>query len=217
MTYRNIGNPTSLRHAIGAVPDALTALAFLTCWVAPGLIGYEWVWILMLALPVEFLAIQAVGLMFSAANADASRVQRLRSVLGYGLPYVLVTAAIAFAVEDWWPLGVMVWLVLGKCAVIWLDRRPDADERARQRDLWALSVIAYFGLAVAVFLVWLPDLGIDAAARAALPAAAGSFWRDVANEVIAFGFAYFATLAVAKAGLLPRPRWFDWISSNDPV
>lgn len=215
VTQQTFGNHSSTPQLIAAVPDALTALAYLICWVAPGVIGHEWIWIMMLALPVEFIAIQAVGYLSAAANANASRGQRLRSLVGFGLPYVLVTAAFALTVEDWWPLGVMVWLVVGKCAVVWLDRRPDELERARQRDLWLLSLIAYLGLGYLALTIWLPELGIDAAARAALPAQASLYWRETANELIAFGFAYFLTLALAKAGLLRRPRWFDWINSND--
>jgi hypothetical protein len=209
-------SPPSIRQCLAALPDALTALAFLMCWIAPGLLGHGWVATLMLAVLVEFIVIHATGFLFSVALADRGRARRTLILLGFGLPYLLLILAVCLSIEAWWPLAAFAWLFLAKIWMIWVDDKPDALERQRQRELWAVSIIAYLGLAFVVWALWVPAFGINAAVRTELPIAAGSVWRNNAHEVIAFGFAYYATLALAKAAVLPRPAWFGWIGSADP-
>lgn len=187
-------------NVASALPDALSALTFLVCWLVPSWLGYDWIKTLMLVMLIEFIVIHSSGFLLTMVYGDASRAAKTKALVAIGAFYLIFVGAFCLAFSALWPLIAFGWLLMSKFVVVWFDRKPDLAERHRQIDLWALSVAAYLGFVFATTLLPIPALGIDATARAAAAIPGTGAWVDEPQRVIVFGFLYFGTLALVKAG-----------------
>lgn len=197
------------QRAFAALPDAVTASGFALLWVAPGLFGADALRTATLMMLIEFLIVHATAFIGGfALNHDRPRAARVAAILGFGLFYLGFVLAFAWSFRAWWPLPLFGWLLLSKLLAVF-ERTPDARKRARMAAGWGLSVLFYIGGVTLTSLLWIPRLGIDAAAQAAGATPGSGLWVDEPQRVVAFGLLYFGALAWAK--------WKGWDDRIDRV
>lgn len=187
---------------LAALPDSITAVVFLSLWIAPLWLGADGVRNAMLVMLVEFVLVHASVFLGSAVLGTESTARRLATLLGFTLFYGLFVAAFAFAFKAWWPFAAFAWLLVGKIAIA-LDRSRSAPERLRRmQSEQGLATITYLGGVFATTLLPLPRLGLGAEVVPQLGLPGGGLWVDRPHTVIAFGVFYF--------GLLAWSKWRGW-------
>jgi hypothetical protein len=191
--------PSVIGRLLGAVPDALSCAMYLAVWIAPLAVGAEWVKNLMITMLLEFLSVHSGGIIGSVlANENTSRAKKSMAVAGFGLFYMLFAGGFSLVFSAWWPAAMFAWLLLAKFAVIWLAPQPGPLERQRQQFFIAFAVVGYLGGAFLTALLPIPELGIDAVARAAAEIPGSGLWVEEPHRVVAFGALYFGAMAWAK-------------------
>jgi hypothetical protein len=189
---------------VAALPDAVSSAVFLLVWIAPGVLGPEWVKNLMITMLLEFLTVHSGGFIgTTVADPGVSRQRKTRVVLGFGSMYLLFAGAFSLAFSAWWPLLVFVWLLLAKLGVVWLAPVPTAQEHARQTAFTAASIAGYVIGAMLTSFLPLPRLGIDAAVVEAAAIPGSGLWVDEPHRVVAFGALYFGFMAWNKGHWRP--------------
>ena len=183
-----------------ALPDAVTALAFVIVWASPLLFGPLSVKTAMLTMLVEFFLVHATGF-FTAfgSDASASRKQRIGILLGLSSFYVLMISAFAWSFHAWWPLLSFAWLLLGK--VIWVVQNPKPDDRITNRQImaWAGSVALFLGGVFYTSVGDIPRWGLtsDLGPKFGLNPE-GGLWEAEPHRVVAFGVIYFGMTFLVK-------------------
>ena len=194
---------TSPARFFAALPDALTALYFLSLWLFPLLFGPHAVRNGMLLMLVEFILLHAsIFLGTTAFSATLSRTTRVRRMAGFALLYGLFVAAWAFAFAAWWPLLAFAWLLGTKFSAVFGRGIDNARRLQRLTSAWVIGVLAYIGCLLATVVLPVPRLGITAAVQAQLGLPGSGLWVEQPQKVIAFGLLYFGTIAWLK--------WKDW-------
>ena len=192
-----------LDRAFSALPDALTALYFLSLWLFPLLLGPHAVRNGMLLMLVEFLLLHAsIFLGSTAFSPDMSRAKKAQRMGGFALLYGLFIGAWAFAFQAWWPLFAFGWLLAIKFSGVFGRDVDNAVRLQRLHNVWAIGALVYIGGMLLTTLLWLPRLGITSGVQAQLGIPGRGLWVDHPQKVIAFGVLYFGTLALVK--------WRDW-------
>lgn len=201
----------SLPHRLArALPDAVSALAFLVLWCRPQWLPDDALRTAVLVMVLEFALVHANGLLGSLALAPgARRGLRLPLLLLLGAVYALFVAAWALQFRSAWPFVVLGWLLLSKAWALFRPL-PSQDLRASLRSEWALASIAYIAMFTVTTLLPMPALGLGPAqvAAAGLPWERG-LWLRQPQAVAAFGAGYFVLLALA--------RGFDWFPARRRV
>ncbi len=189
----------SMERAFGALPDALTALYFLSLWLFPLLFGPHAVRNGMLLMLVEFLLLHAsIFLGNTAFSPGMPRAKKARRMGGFAVLYGLFVGAWAFAFQAWWPLLAFGWLLAIKfCGVFGRDA-DNAVRLQRLHNAWAIGALVYIGGVVLTSLLWVPRLGITPEVQAQFGLPGGGLWVEQPQKVIAFGFLYFGALALSK-------------------
>lgn len=184
-----------------AVPDGLTAAAFVAIWISPFIFGELSVKTAMLTMLVEFFLIHGTGFFTAIGEMrDVSRSKRVLGMLGLSLFYLLMISAFAWSFGEWWPLLAFGWLVVGKIVWTWGVRADGKDTMSLQMAVWGGSVVAYlFGCFVTVLLP-VPRLGMqaDLQPRFGLGEGNSGLWIDEPHRVVAFGAIYFGLLCAGK-------------------
>src|SRR5690606_12568989 len=104
-------------RALAALPDAVTASAFLALWLHPLAFGASGVRNGMLVMLVEFILIHSSAFLTAIAFAEGTpRAKRLAMLAGAGLLYLVFIGAFSLAFHAWWPFFAFGWLLLGKAA-----------------------------------------------------------------------------------------------------
>lgn len=193
--------------AIGAaIPDVVTAAAYLCAWIAPLQFGDGVVKSLMLMLLMEFLVVHSGGFIgLTVLSETVSRRAKTAAITGFGAFYLLFAGAFSLAFHSWWPVASFCWLLAAKFAQVWLAPLPRADEAQRQTTLWGLSVVAYLAAVFAGIVLPVPALGVSAAIIPQLGLSGGGLWIDRPQTALASGMLYFAALAWSKWAY--RPEW----------
>jgi hypothetical protein len=197
--------PRSLPARLGAaLPDAVSALFFLSVWVAPLAFGAGMVKTAMLIMLVEFILVHASAFLGNIAFSEtASRATKLRGLLLFTGFYLLFVLAFCFAFSAWWPVLAFGWLLAAKLVVA-MDRRVPAPELLlRMQSAWALSAMAYLGGVFLTVMMPLPRLDMTRAIQPEFGLPGSGHWIDHPHTVVAFGAIYFGFLAWAK--------WKDWV------
>lgn len=188
-----------VERAFSAVPDALTALYFLSLWLFPLMFGQHAVRNGMLLMLVEFILLHAsIFLGATAFSSDTSRSQKVKRMAGFALLYSLFVGVWAFTFQAWWPLLAFGWLLASKFSGVFGRNVDNAVRLQRLKSSWALATLIYIGGAVLTTVMWVPGLGITPAVREALELPGSGLWVERPQTVIVFGLLYFGTLAVAK-------------------
>ncbi len=189
-----------------ALPDLLTAAAYLFAWVAPLHFGDGVVKTLMLMMLMEFLVVHSGGFIgLTVLSETASRGSKTMAIIGFGAFYLLFAGAFSLAFKSSWPILSFLWLLAAKFAQVWLAPLPRADEAQRQTTLWALSVVAYIGAVFVGVILPIPPLGITADIIPRLGLSGGGLWIDMPQTALASGALYFLALAWTKWAY--RPEW----------
>jgi len=188
-----------------AVPDAITSATYLVAWIAPALLGVEIVRNLLVAIVIEFLVLHATALYGVGVQRIGVGVRQRGIVLGaVSLPYALIAVWLAFGLDMPWVVFSFLWLFTARFAFVL--QRPAATaalEMARTRTLWLVSLGAFVVGIVACNKLPMPTLGLTPAFVATLSLSGHPNPAAQAPQAsIAFGFFYFAVLALAKAVLL---------------
>lgn len=198
--------PEHLGRLAAALPDALTALAYLSTWCFPlawdrGAVRY-----LVLVMLVEFLVVHSGGFLgMTVFDEQAPKRRQTLAIAGFGLLYLLFAAGFAVAFESWLPILTFVWLLGAKFAMVWLRPVAKAEERDRHMAFWGLSVVAYLAATFAGVLLPLPRLGLGSAVVPQLGLPGSGLWVEQPHTAIASGMIYFGLLAWAKWAW--RPEW----------
>lgn len=192
-----------------AVPDGLTAAAFVAIWISPFVFGELSVKTAMLIMLVEFFLIHATGFLTAIGErSNVSRSKRMLGMLGMSLFYLLMVSALAWSFGEWWPLLAFGWLAVGKIAWSWGMRADGEDAMSLQMAAWGGSVVAYlFGCFLTVLLP-VPRLGMhaDLHLQFGLGDDTTGLWITEPHRVVAFGALYFGLLCLGKVVAARRSR-----------
>lgn len=199
--------PRPLQQAgrlFGALPDLATGIACLVVWVAPFSFGQDAVKTVVLMMLMEFLLVHGAGFFTAVAFMDdLSRAKRLLAMSGLLLFYALFVAAFAWSFRAWWPVGVFLWLAIGKATWIFTSPRDRAAEMDRQTKVWAFSVAMYLAAVFGGLLLPLPRLGISEAILPQLGLPGSGEWIERPHVAVAGMAFYFFACA-----------WFKWASTK---
>ena len=191
---------TLARRAAIALPDAGAAGLYLWCWIAPRAWQPKLVALLVLALLIEFVVIQAgpfIGTIVYGDKMGLDRHRRLKSAAILGAVYLLFAGLAAVSFDAWFPFLIFVWLLGVKVFAALLGRDPAATGREREMTLWILSVSYYFVAMFATMFLPVPALGITEHGEAY--GLRGQYeWANFPNKAIATGFVYFCALALTR-------------------
>ncbi len=188
------------RRSLGALPDAVTSAAFLWTWVRPLAWKRELVGVLVLALLIEFVAIQAgpfIGKVVYGGQMGFSPRERRRSALVLAAVYLGFAGLAAGSFNAWFPVLLFLWLCGAKVFAAALGREPGATGRQREMGYWVLGNIVFFAVIFAAMWLPVPMLGITE--DGAFYGLRGRYeWANYPHEAVAAGFAYFAVMALVR-------------------
>lgn len=188
-----------LERGVSALPDALTALYFLSLWLFPLMYGPHAMRNALLLMLVEFLLLHAsVFLGHTAFSASLSRQAKLLRIGGFMLFYAVFIGLWAFVFRAWWPLLAFGWLLLSKFAGVFGREADNAERLVRMKSLWVIGAMAYLGGVFATVMLPLPQLGITEKALASFDMPVTGIWAEQPQTLAAFGLLYFGTLALVK-------------------
>ena len=189
-----------LPRLFAALPDTITAMIFLSAWIAPARFGPEQIIALMLTMVVELLVMHSGGFYATVMDDDETRMfMRVAMLVVLSTFYLLFVLFIASIMDSLWVLGAFAWLLFGRFvhlfAVPTQNRKADA---ARLHSLWVASMLTYFGGALLIALVQPPALGITQEVIASLHLSGNAGVVHKPYLVLAFGVFYFGVQAWAK-------------------
>lgn len=200
--------PTGLQKLM-ALPDAITASAFVSLWIAPLWLGSRAVSNALLTMLVEFVLIHAAGMLGGVLESRTNaRSAQVTALLGFGLLYAAFIGAFAFAFGEWWPVLVFGWLLLGKLHDLFATSPANPEHRQQRQAMWALQVVAYLAAVFATVLLPIPRLGITEAIQPQLGLTGSGLWVEHPQTVVVSGALYFGLLAWAK--------WKGWQLGMSP-
>ena len=191
---------TLARRGLIAVPDAAAAALILWIWAyplawRPGLVG-----VVVLAMLMEFVAIQAgpfLGRIVYGDRMGLTPRERRRSALALGAVYVTFAGLAAGSFGRWFPFFLFAWLFGAKVYAALLGRRPDATSREREMSYWVLSNVLYLAVVFAAMFVPVPMLGVTE--EGSFYGLRGRYeWANYPHEALAAGFVYFAAMALIR-------------------
>ena len=189
-----------LPRLLAALPDMITAVIFLTAWIAPARLGPEQIVALLLTMVIELLVMHS-GAFYAMVMGDDEPRMFMRAAMLAVLStfYLLFVLFIASIMDSLWLLGAFAWLLLGRFlhlfAVPTQDRKADA---ARLNSLWAVSMLTYFGGALLITILQPSAWGITPQVIASLHLSGNAGVVHKPYLVLVFGALYFAAQAWAK-------------------
>ena len=189
-----------LPRLFAALPDTITAVIFLTAWIAPSRLGPEQIIALMLTMVIELLVMHS-GSFYAMVMGDNEPRMFMRAVMLVVLSifYLLFVLFIASIMDSLWLLCAFAWLLLGRFlhlfAVPTQNRKADA---ARLRSLWLVSMLTCFGGALLITILQPPALGITPEVTTSLHLSGNAGVVHKPYLVLAFGVLYFGLQAWAK-------------------
>jgi hypothetical protein len=191
--------PGAVPRCFAALPDAMTAAVFLVAWIAPAVVGPDYVNRLMLTMLMEFVVMHSSGFYAGIAAADGiARGRRLAMLSGLSAIYLLFIVGFALAFHSGWPIFAFAWLFGSRFLHIWTQPSQGARETAWMFKLWVLSGVTYVLGAWLTAIIPLPRFGMTPQFVASLHLSGSGVWIDRPYCVLAFGMLYFAVQAWAK-------------------
>jgi hypothetical protein len=182
-----------------ALPDAITAVLFLTAWIAPSALGPEYVTNLTLVMLIEFVVMHSSAFYaLLAANSGVSRSRRVAMLSGLTVFYFTFIAAFAIIFHSLWPIFAFAWLFASRFAHIWAQPVQSSADTQRMMMLWAASGFTYIIGAILTALLPLPRLGISPEFVASMHLSGSGVWVERPYTVLAFGAIYFTVQAWVK-------------------
>jgi hypothetical protein len=182
-----------------ALPEAITAALFLIAWVAPSVLGTEYVPWLMLVMLVEFLVVHSSGFYAAIIDADGiTRGRRLLLLTGLTCLYLVFVFAFAVGFHSNWPIFAFGWLFASRFIYIWTNPTHSSRESTRTMGLWVDGAVSYVALIVFTAVVPMPSLGMTPEVVASLHLTGKGVWIEQPQSVLAFGLFYFCAQSWAK-------------------
>ena len=187
--------------------DVASGIACLVVWIAPRAFGPEAVKTVVAMMVMEFVLVHGAGFFaLMPGVVGGKRWLQALATLGLAAFYLLFVLAICVGFDQWWPLPVFAWLVLGKLLWIRAGKTLDARETDRQVATWAFSVVAYLAAVACGVALPLPQLGLTPDVVAGLHLPGGGEWIERPHTAVAAMAFYFFALAGFKAWLAYRRR-----------
>ena len=187
-----------------AAPDMAVAALFLWCWLAPT------AWRPTLAselgglLLMEFFALHSAmflgGMVSVQQESVGVRLVTAAMVLAF---YIPVAGAFAYFHSGWSAFLGFGWLLLTRVVCMLAGQGSGEFESRRIRFYWGAGVSYYVFCIMVVLFLPLPQAGF----RNATGLVWEKWWAIGPVTVIAWGFFYFASLALTK--LLEKPEWIE--------
>ena len=180
-----------------ALPDLGTAWLFAWCWKNP--LGWHPQLASQLGqvMLMEFWVVHSSIFLGALIGGEASRSAKAVAGLILVCFYIPVAGGFAWFNNALWPFAAFAWLLLSRVATGVLGRGPGDYEKKRMRYYWANGAGCYILFVFAAVLLPIPAFGF---AHARVP---WTGWSITPQEVIAWGFLYYAALAAMK--LLENP------------
>lgn len=208
-----------LPRLFAALPDTVTAVIFLSAWIAPARFGPEQIIALMLTMVIELLVMHSGGFYTMVMDDDEPRMfMRVAMLVVLSAFYLLFVLFIASIMDSLWVLGAFAWLLVGRFvhlfAVPTCNRKADA---ARLHLLWVASMLTYFGGALLIAVVQPPALGITPEVIASLHLSGNAGVVHKPYLVLAFGVLYFGAQAWAKCALSATAAEPRAVFANDAM
>jgi hypothetical protein len=189
-----------VRRSLAAAPDAAAAAVSLWIWLWPLVWRRELVSVLVLALLMEFVAIQAgpfIGRIVYGARLGLSAGERWRKGLVLGAVYLAFAGLAGASFGTWLPSLLFLWLFGAKVSAAVLGRWPDAVGREREMGYWLLCNVLYFAVIFGAMFLPVPMLGVTEEGE--FYGLRGRYeWANYPHEAVAAGFVYFAALALTR-------------------
>jgi hypothetical protein len=188
-----------LQRLLAALPEGITAAAFLTAWVTPTRFGPDYVRDLTLVMAMEFVVIHSSIFYAVIAGVDVARGKRIAWVAGLSSVYLVFVLGFAIQYKSTWPIFAFAWLFVSRFVHVWIDPVSSEVEAKRMVNMWAVSVVAYLFGAFTAILVPLPNLGLDSRFISSMMQSGGTGWSSgETHTTLAFGLLYFSIVAAAK-------------------
>jgi len=202
-----------LQRLLAALPEAITAAAFLIAWVTPARFGPDYVKDLTLVMAMEFIVIHSSIFYAVIAGVDIPRGKRIAWLAGLSSIYLVFVFGFAIEYKSSWPIFAFAWLFVSRFLHVLLNPVSREMEAKRMVNMWAVSVVAYLFGAFTVNLVTIPKLGMTSAFESSMMQSGGTGWSSGGpHTTLAFGLIYFSILAFAKfamSGAANRPAHAD--------
>jgi hypothetical protein len=188
------------RRSLAAVPDGAAAAVSLWIWLRPLAWKRELVGVLVLAMMIEFLVIQAgpfLGRIINGERLGLTPAERRRKAIVLGVVYLVFAGLAAASFNLWFPLFLFLWLFGAKLFAALVGRRPDAVGREREMAYWVLANVVFFAVIFATMVVPVPMLGVTE--DGALYGLRGRYeWANYPYEAVASAFIYYAAMALTR-------------------
>jgi len=179
--------------AVGS--DLSLAGIYLITWVSPTFLGDDMLTHLLLLMILEMLVILCTGMFGAIASRSSTILMRaVHFLLVFGLA-ALIAAGYCLAMGSFWALFGFFFLILTKAHMV-IFRPPDFAGQQWIMINWAGMVVAYLGLIFVTHLVELPPLGLSPAYLETHGFEGGGTWEESPQIFLAFGAAYFTTIAL---------------------
>jgi len=200
------------RRTLAAVgnllPDVGFAAVFLVAWISPGTLGDQVVRRLFLFLLMEFVVLQAAGLMGTVTIQIANRAVRGAAILAFAAFYTVFAGAISIAMKSWLPLVGFWGLTLNRLLGVLLRQVPDEETKAFVARGWLAGVSSFLAGFVLVTVLPVPPLGFTWTYALAHPIIGAAPWGAEPQRVMAFGVFYYVLTACSDWA---DHRWTDRI------
>jgi len=189
-----------LATAGNVLPDLAFGAVFLVAWIAPATLGDQVFRRLFLFLLMEFVVLQAAGLMANVTIEISNRAVRGAVVLAFAAFYTVFAGAISIAMASWLPLLGFWGLTLNRLLGVFLRQVPDEETKRFVQRGWEAGLSYFMAGFILVTLLPVPPLGLTRTYALAHPIIGAAPWVAEPQKVMAFGVFYYLLTA-----------WSDWV------
>jgi len=188
------------RRSLAAAPDGVAAALSLWIWLRPLAWKRELVGVVVLAMMIEFVVIQAgpfIGRIVYGERLGLTPRERRVKAVTLGAVYLAFAGLAGASFDAWFPFFLFAWLFAAKVFAALVGRRPDAAGREREMAYWILSNVAYFAVIFAAMVLPVPMLGITE--DGGFYGLSGRHeWANYPYEAVAAAFVYFGAMALTR-------------------
>lgn len=193
---------STAERLVSSLPELLTALLFLFCWMAPRAWRPTLTMELGTVMLMEFFVMHSSFIFIAlSSNEQAGLGSKLGALSAAAAFYLPVAGAFAWFNGGWWPLLAFAWLFLMRAVTVLQASGSGAFERKRQRFHWAAAVGFYVLAAFATMIPPMPRFGY------LLGSVPWTGWNVAPQNVMAWGVCYFGAIALLR--LLEKPEWVE--------
>ena len=193
-----------LHRAAAAAPDAATASVFLWCWLAPTAWRPTLASELGMLMLMEFFALHSAMFLGGTASVQREGIGARLVVVSLVMAfYAPIAGAFAYFHGGWFPFLGFGWLLLARAISVLAGQGSGELEGKRLRFYWGAGVGHYVIFAFVALALPMPKLGFGRAVDVFWD----KWWALEPQEVIAWGFLYFAAVALTK--LWEKPEWIE--------